>query len=108
MRPSLIVPSVLAISALGAYTVNNNFFSVLIAGAFGLVGYVMRKHKYSRATLVIGVVLGKLAEKNYNLSMTLFGPSFVMRPITAAILLAVAAVLVWSFTLGRKRKEAFA
>ncbi len=108
LRPSVIVPAVLAVSALGAYAENNDFSSVVIACGFGIVGYVMRKYGFSRATLVIGLVLGSLAEKNYNLSMTLFGPSFVMRPITAFILFAVAAILIWSFTGGRKRKEAAA
>ncbi len=108
LRPSIIVPAVLAVSALGAYAENNDFSSVVIACGFGIVGYVMRKYQFSRATLVIGLVLGSLAEKNYNLSMTLFGPSFVMRPITAVILLGVAAILIWSFTGGRKRKEASA
>ncbi len=106
LRPSIIVPAVLAVSALGAYAENNDFSSVVIACGFGVVGYVMRKYKFSRATLVIGLVLGNLAEKNYNLSMELFGASFVTRPIAAVILLAVAAVLIWSFTGGRKRKEA--
>jgi putative tricarboxylic transport membrane protein len=105
LRPSIIVPAVLAIAALGAYATTNNFANVIVAAVFGVIGYEMKRHDYSRATLIIGLVLGAIAEKNYNLSMLLWGPSFVFRPITMFLLLAVAALLVLITVKGLRKKE---
>ncbi len=104
LRPSIIVPAVLAIAALGAYATTNNFANVIVASIFGVIGYEMKRHDYSRATLIIGLVLGAIAEKNYNLSMLLWGPSFVLRPITLFLLLAVAALLVLITVKGLRKK----
>lgn len=106
LRSSILTPSVLAMALVGAYAVSNSFVNVLIAGFFGILGYLMKKYGYSRATLIIGLVLGALAEKNYSLAMGLFGPKFILRPVAAGIFLAVAAVVIWAFTGGRKRKLA--
>jgi TctA family transporter len=65
----------------------------------------MKRNGYSRATMIIGVVLGKIAEKNYNLSMMLFGPGFVFRPITLVILAGVAALLIFVTVKGFAKKE---
>lgn len=105
IRPSILIPAVLAVSSLGAYAVTNTFGSVVVAGLFGVVGYELKKFGFSRATLIIGLVLGSIAEKNYNLSMLLFGPSFVFRPITLVLLLGVGVLLVWIAAKGFLKKE---
>lgn len=104
IRASIMVPSVLALSAMGAYATTNSFSSLVVAGFFGILGYQMQRNGYSRATMIIGVVLGKIAEQNYNLSMVLFGPGFVFRPITLAILATVAAVLILVTAKGLVKK----
>jgi putative tricarboxylic transport membrane protein len=105
VRASIIVPSVLAVAALGAYSSTNSFSGVAIAGIFGIVGYQMIRHDFSRATLIIGLVLGRIAERNYNLSMLLFGPGFVFRPVTLAILFLVAVVLILLTVKGFVKKK---
>jgi putative tricarboxylic transport membrane protein len=105
VRASIVVPCVLAVAAMGAYTGTNTFASLAVAGFFGILGYIMKRSGYSRATLIIGVVLGKVAEKNYNLSMLLFGPTFVFRPITLIILALVAALLIFVTVKGFAKKE---
>lgn len=105
VRASIVVPCVLAVAAMGAYASTNTFSSLAVAGFFGILGYQMKRHGYSRATMIIGVVLGKIAEKNYNLSMLLFGPGFVFRPITLVILAGVAALLIFVTVKGFTKKE---
>lgn len=96
LRPSIIVPVVLVVASLGAYAVDYNIASILVAVVFGFLGYEMRKFGYSRATLTIGLVLGGIAETNYNLSMTLYGVNFLTRPITLCLLVLVAVLVVWA------------
>ncbi len=104
IRPSVIVPAVLAISAMGAYAVSNSIENVIVAGIFGLVGYEMKRLRFSRATMIIGLVLGRTAEKNYSIAMDLFGPAFVFRPITLTLLAAVGLLIVWVTVKGMRKK----
>ncbi len=40
---SIIAPVILVLCAIGAYTVHNNTFDVVMMMVFGVVGYVMKK-----------------------------------------------------------------
>jgi putative tricarboxylic transport membrane protein len=76
---------------------------ILVAFFFGLLGYFMKKFDYSRAVLILGLVLGHITEKNLILSVRLFGTNFWMRPI-ALILLSIILFTVL-FQWGRKRRK---
>lgn len=39
----LLFPIILAIAIVGAYSVNNNMFDVILMVIFGLIGYVLKK-----------------------------------------------------------------
>jgi TctA family transporter len=103
IRPTIIVPAVVVVAALGAYAVDYNVASVVVAVVFGILGYYMRKFGYSRATLTIGLVLGRIAETNYNLARSAFGWGFLLRPITAGLLALVVAVVIWGIVAERRR-----
>jgi putative tricarboxylic transport membrane protein len=97
VRASLLVPPILVVSLFGAFSTTNHVADVLVAVAFGIVGYLMKEYGYSRATLLIGFVLGSLLERNYLLSMRLFGLEFLLRPITLGLIVLGVVVLVWPF-----------
>lgn len=92
---SIIVPVVFAISLFGSYVTNNSLGDMVIAIVFGIAGYFFKKLDYSRATLVIGLVLGKIVEKNLLLSLQLFGLKFLARPITAVLLILIVATIAY-------------
>jgi putative tricarboxylic transport membrane protein len=93
VRASSLAPPILIISLFGAYATNRQIPDVWVAVAAGLLGYVMVRYGYSRATFVIGFVLGILLERHYLLSMRLYGWEFLMRPVTMGIAIAIAAVI---------------
>ncbi len=66
---SIIAPVILVICAIGAYTVNNNVFDVVMMLVFGVVGYVMKKTNYPLAPLVLAIVLGDSAEEAFRQSL---------------------------------------
>ena len=55
--------------AIGAYTVNNNVFDVIMMMVFGVLGYVLKKCNYPLAPLVLALVLGKMAEESFRQSL---------------------------------------
>jgi putative tricarboxylic transport membrane protein len=66
---SIIAPVILVLCAIGAYTVHNNTFDVVLMMVFGVVGYVMKKCNYPMAPLVLAIVLGDKAEEAFRQSL---------------------------------------
>lgn len=98
IRGSLMAPGIIAISFVGAYTVNGNFYDIVVALLFGIIGLYMRKYSYSAIALIIALVLGGLVESSYYQSLTSFGPSgFFTRPISLVLLILTALSLFWSY-----------
>jgi putative tricarboxylic transport membrane protein len=69
---AFLVPSVIAISLVGAFTLRGSLGDVFTAAFFGLLGYLMLRFDYARITLVIALVLSELMERNYTQSMLMF------------------------------------
>jgi putative tricarboxylic transport membrane protein len=82
---------------LGALATRNNVFDVWLMLGFGVLGFLFERFRFPVAPLVLGVILGPLAENHFMTTMISFGNDwtvFLTRPISAAILaLAGAAVL---------------
>ena len=66
---SIIAPIILVICAIGAYTVHNNTFDVVMMLVFGVAGYFMKKCNYPLAPLVLAIVLGDKAEEGFRQSL---------------------------------------
>ena len=66
---SIIAPMILVLCAIGAYTVHNSTFDVVMMLVFGVVGYVMKKCNYPLAPMVLAIVLGDKAEENFRQSL---------------------------------------
>ncbi|ATW27194.1 tripartite tricarboxylate transporter permease [Candidatus Formimonas warabiya] len=101
-----LIPFVFVICLIGAYAVNRSFSDVIIAVIFGIVGYYMKKYDYSRANLVIGMVMGSLIERYYHISARLFGDTFfVTRPIALGLLIVIILTTAYPLYSKHRRKK---
>jgi putative tricarboxylic transport membrane protein len=66
---SIIAPIIIALCAVGAYTVHSAMLDVWFMVLFGVVGYVLRKLRYPLAPLVLSLVLGDRAENAFRQTM---------------------------------------
>jgi putative tricarboxylic transport membrane protein len=66
---SIIAPVILVICAIGAYTVHNSAFDVVLMMVFGVFGYLLKKCNYPLAPLVLAIVLGDKAEEAFRQSL---------------------------------------
>ena len=66
---SIIAPTIIAICAIGAFTVHNAMLDVWLIALFGVVGYFFKKLDYPIAPLVLSLVLGDKAEDAFRQSM---------------------------------------
>jgi putative tricarboxylic transport membrane protein len=66
---SIIGPIILVMCAIGAYTVHNNSFDVVMMLVFGVAGYLLKKTNYPLAPMVLAIVLGDKAEESFRQSL---------------------------------------
>jgi putative tricarboxylic transport membrane protein len=108
---AIIAPVIVVICAIGAYTVHNNMFDVVMMLVFGVVGYVFKKLKYPLAPLLLALVLGDMAETAFRQSMLLSGGSlgiFWSNPLVGSIVTLALVILCWPAVgkvLGRMRSR---
>lgn len=105
---NILMPIVMVLCVVGAYTLQNSMFDVLVALVFGVIGYFMRKYDYPAAPLVLGVVLGPMAEENLNRALLLSHNDwmvFIQSPISLAFLiLSVVSIFLALYAI-RPKKE---
>ncbi|MBZ0140725.1 MAG: tripartite tricarboxylate transporter permease, partial [Pseudorhodoplanes sp.] len=66
---SIIAPIAQITRMIGAYTVHNSVFDVVLMMVFGVVGYLLKKCNYPLAPMVLAIVLGDKAEENFRQSL---------------------------------------
>jgi putative tricarboxylic transport membrane protein len=96
---SIIAPVILVLCAIGAYTVNNNVFDVIMMMVFGVLGYVMKKCNYPLAPLVLALVLGKMAEESFRQSLLSSQGNlgiFFSNGLVSSIMILGLIALFWS------------
>lgn len=96
--PRILMPLVLALSLVAAFSDSNNLFDVWVAIAFGVIGYSFRRFGFPIAPVVLAIVLGRLVESSFRRSMIISNGSidiFLERPLTMILLLLTVAMVVW-------------
>jgi len=83
---------ILVFAATGTVAAKPSVVELAMLGVFGLMGYFMRRHDYPIAPVVIGLILGPLAEQQLRraLQMSLGDPLALVGSPFAAILLGPA------------------
>ena len=93
IRGALLIPFLALLTFLGAYTSNNSLNDILVALVFGSLGYLMVRYRWPRAPLVLGLVLGEVAERYLWISVARYGSAWLARPIVVLLILLVVGVI---------------
>lgn len=95
---SIIMPVVLLTCYVGAFALRNNIWDILVVGIFGLLGYLMKKLDFPIVPMLLAVILGPLAEKNFYRALIISGGSFrIFFTSTLDIILILLTVLALSY-----------
>ena len=97
VRSTILAPITILIVCMGAFTVANRFFEVMVVIVFGILGYLMKKFGFDPAPLVLAFVLGSLLEDNFRRSLMMFQGDLSMvaeRPIALSILILFVLVII--------------
>ena len=95
-KPQLYA-GILIFATVGAYGMRQSTFDLFLLYGIGLLGVVMRRFDFPTAPVVVGMILGPLAEAQMRNAVAIGEGSwsiFVTRPMSLSLVLLVLAVLL--------------
>lgn len=105
---TILMPAVMLFCFLGAFSLTNSTRDAFFALAFGILGYFMKKCKYPAPPMILGLVLGSLAEQNMNRTLMIYKNDWTVlfkRPISGVLMVVSIGIILWSFRDVIKRKR---
>ena len=110
--PEVIVSAyVVMCCILGAFAARNNITDVWLIVVFGVVGYLCERWRFPVAPMVLGVILGPLAETNFMTTMISFDNDwtvFLTRPISGSIMVLALVTLLYPLLRHLRRRTRLA
>lgn len=102
--------TILALSFVGVYSLRNSATDCLIAGAFGILGLVLKRLNLPIVPIVLGMVLGNIMENKFRTSLPRIDSplDFINRPIAAVLFGIIVLVLIVharTLLIGRNRQQ---
>jgi len=103
--PPIFMPIVGVLCVIGSYSLGSNVFNLYLMVPVGIMAYFMQEMGYPVAPLVIGVILGPMADENLRRALMVSQGSFlpvITRPV-ALLLFLIILFTIFSQTLVYKR-----
>lgn len=94
VRGSLVIPFLLLLVFLGGFATKNAFEDLIVVLIFGALGWVLNQLDWPRPPLLLGLVLGPLAENRLFLSTDNYGLAWMWFP---SVLVIFAIILAGTF-----------
>ena len=106
----ILLPLILLFCIIGAYSINNTLFDVLVMTISGIAGYLCKKFEYECAPLILAFILAPLLELNLRQSLLHSKGSFLIffsRPISmvfvvVSIIVLISPLIVPFFKTGKR------
>jgi putative tricarboxylic transport membrane protein len=95
---------IIIISVAGVYGSTNSAFDIGLLFSFGLLGYTFRRFDFPLAPMIIGLILGPMAENSMRQALVIsMGDftTFLTRPISGSILVIAALLLLLPYLRNR-------
>ncbi|MGA0024849.1 MAG: tripartite tricarboxylate transporter permease [Burkholderiales bacterium] len=97
--PEVIVSAyVVMCCLLGAFAARNSLTDVWMMVIFGIVGWLFERFRFPITPMVLGVILGPLAETNFMTTMISFENDwtvFFTRPVASVVMCIAIITLIW-------------
>ena len=95
---AILWPAVFTFSVVGAYAGSGAIFDVWVMFIAGVAGFIMLRHGFGLAPLVMGLILGKLVEESFSQSMIMYDNNFLglfESPIVSVLFALTFISLCW-------------
>jgi putative tricarboxylic transport membrane protein len=97
----LLLPTIIILSVVGTYAINNSITDVYWMLGFGTFGYILKRYGFQVGPVILGIILGPLMEENYRRAMlavhnNLFGfiRELLRNPISLVLTLSIVVMIL--------------
>ncbi len=100
LRAEMISPIVIILCFVASYNAREYWQDMLVTTVFGILGYYMRKYGYHPVPLVLGLILGPIAEISFFQALAFSKNGiwvFFTRIPSLIIFLCILAVILWPY-----------
>src|SRR5699024_6993671 len=104
----IILPIAVALGTIGAWGVGFTLFDIQVMLIAGLLGYILRTRGYPLAPLVLGVLIGPIADQSLRRAIITYGGDFAAmftRPVGLVIIGVLALVVLQRVINSQLRKR---
>jgi hypothetical protein len=105
VKGTYLIPFLLLLFYLGGFAVKNSFGDMAMVILFGALGWLMVRFDWQRPPLLIGLVLGNIAESNLFIASKIYGLTWLLRPGVIIITLMILGVLLYPLYQARREKQ---
>jgi len=101
----IFMPMIGVICIIGSYALEINIYHLYVMFTFGILGYFLFIMKYPPAPMVLGMILGPLADTNFRRTLFIYNGSldpFFSRPIAFVVDLMILYTILSQFGLFSK------
>ena len=97
VKGTLLIPFLLLLIFLGGFAVKNALGDMIVVLIFGALGWFMVKLDWPRPPLLLGLILGGIAETNLFIATRIYGASWITHPgvLFIALIIALAMFYPW-------------
>jgi TctA family transporter len=103
VKGTLLIPFLLLLVFLGGFAVKNSLADMIVVLLFGALGLFMVKFDWPRPPLLLGLVLGGIAETNLFIATRIYGASWVTHPGVLVIALLILLGLLYPVYDSRRK-----
>ncbi|WP_158736925.1 tripartite tricarboxylate transporter permease [Alteribacillus sp. YIM 98480] len=105
----VLIPTIIVFALIGSFAVRNLMFDAMLVFLFGLLGWYLRKNAYPTIAVVLGLILGPLADTELLRSHQLYGEEtfamFFQRPITLILIALTILGGITPFLMEKKKQK---
>ena len=102
-----LYPALLVFVAIGAYSLNNSTFDILMVAVFGVFGVIIRVYGFQPLPVLLGFVLGPMLEENFRRALVMSQGNFQIfwdTNITITCFAISVGLILWRLAADRVRK----
>jgi putative tricarboxylic transport membrane protein len=107
ISPKILMPIIAVLCVVGVYSYNLNSFHLALVFVCGIAGYLLDKMNYSSAPIILGLILGNLADAFFRRALYISHGSIISlvdRPISFIFFMACLITVLNQFGLVKKMK----
>ena len=106
VKGTYLIPLLLLLIYLGGFAVKNSFGDMMLVLLFGTIGWFMVKFDWQRPPLLLGLVLGGIAENNLFIASRIYGYSWLLHPGVMVIGAIILFGTLYPYLQGWLKKRA--